>query len=131
MNLSKFKFSNEISKWSNLNKVSINWVVLSSKCFSLLPENNFSISNNMKKTYLLGGGEKLRKETKFKDTITRLGGNVVWPIRNLFENCTHLILNNTASRTEKYLCACAAGLVRFEIIFYNYLIFTVFPKNFS
>lgn len=114
---SKFKFSSELSKWSNLNKVTINWILLSCKCLSLLPEKNFLITQNTS-TYLLGGGEKLRNEAKFKDVITRLGGHVVWPIRNLFENCTHLILNNTTSRTEKYLCACAAGLVKFYNLIY-------------
>ena len=105
--------TNIVFNWSNVHIVSVHWVLFNFNCCSLQPTTKYALKINAvnEKIYLLGGGEKLRKETKFKNVITRLGGNVVWPIKNMYENCTHLILNNTSSRTEKFLCACAAGLV--------------------
>lgn len=61
--------------------------------------------------FLFGGGT----EEQFQQSramVEALGGSVVWPVENCYDpRCTHLMLWKM-TRTEKYLCACAAGKVR-------------------
>ena len=60
--------------------------------------------------FLFGGGDEEQFITA-RRIVELLGGTVVWPVESAFdESCTHLVLWKM-TRTEKYLCACAAGKV--------------------
>jgi BRCA1 C Terminus (BRCT) domain len=60
--------------------------------------------------FLFGGGDE-EQFAAARRTVELLGGSVVWPVESSFdESCTHLVLWKM-TRTEKYLCACAAGKV--------------------
>lgn len=62
-------------------------------------------------TFLFGGGTEEQFRLS-RAMVESLGGTVVWPIENCYDQrCTHLLLWKM-TRTEKYLCACAAGKVR-------------------
>lgn len=61
--------------------------------------------------FLFGGGDE-EQFLAARRVVELCGGSVVWPVESSFdESCTHLVLWKM-TRTEKYLCACAAGKVR-------------------
>ena len=61
--------------------------------------------------FLFGGGTEEQFQQS-RTMVEALGGSVVWPVENCYDpRCTHLLLWKM-TRTEKYLCACAAGKVR-------------------
>lgn len=61
--------------------------------------------------FLFGGGTEEQFQQS-RTMVESLGGSVVWPVENCYDpRCTHLLLWRM-TRTEKYLCACAAGKVR-------------------
>lgn len=63
---------------------------------STAPQNVFLLSSTV-------GANQVR------DRLLSLGINVIWPVEQHYDfTCTHLILDEI-KRTEKFLCACAAG----------------------
>ena len=83
----------------------------------ILPRNEKKeLSSRSAFRFLFGGGsdEEIFKATEI---VKLLGGSVISPINSKFDDsCTHLILWDM-KRTEKYLCACAAGKVSTSFIF--------------
>lgn len=63
-----------------------------------------------KKSFLLGGCSD-KQLSRARDLLERLGGQVLVSSEGAFDpRCTHLLLWKFA-RTEKFMCACAAGKV--------------------
>ena len=83
----------------------------------ILPRNEKKeLSSRSAFRFLFGGGsdEEIFNATEI---VKLLGGSVISPINSKFDDsCTHLILWDM-KRTEKYLCACAAGKVSTSFIF--------------
>lgn len=73
--------------------------------------------------FLFGGGSE-EQVVSARSVVKALGCTSVWPVESKYdESCTHLILWDL-KRTEKYLCACAAGkvsIIDLDLLYRNLL----------
>ena len=76
-----------------------------------MTDNNTKVPDRRSTFRFLFGSGNEEEVFQAKLAVEMLGGSVIFPIESKFdESCTHLILWEV-KRTEKYLCACAAGKV--------------------
>ena len=89
-----------------------------------MTDNNTKVPDRRSTFRFLFGGGNEEEVLQAKMAVEMIGGSVIFPIESKFdESCTHLILWEV-KRTEKYLCACAAGKVShwlFLLCFYHTL----------
>lgn len=80
-----------------------------------------SSSSPPKKIFLLGGGSSSKHENA-REVIEGLGGEVITTAGGAYDSqCTHLLLWRF-ERTEKCMCACAAGKVNLDCLFRKFVL---------